>query len=78
MLTVSSAKDITKNTVIRTWYMTLTKLVSTIKKYKIDPLVATGLNSSRAVLILISVSAATVSFSLTSSAVVFVIYTGES
>ena len=56
------------------WYMTFTMLISTIKKYRIDPRVATGRNSSRARLILTSVSAATVSFSLTSSAVSFVVF----
>ena len=61
------------HTNIFTWYMTLTRLISTMRKYRMDPLLATGLNSSLAVFIFTSVSAAIVSFSLTSSAVVFVV-----
>ena len=53
-------------------YYVRTLLSSTMRKYRMDPLVATGLYSSRAVLILDSVSDATNSFLLTSSAVAFV------
>ena len=54
------------------WYMTLTNDISVMRKYRMLPLVATGRYSSRALLILISVSAAICSFWLTSSAVVLV------
>merc|ERR1719210_2744975 len=56
-----------KNCLSEVWYMTLTRLISVIKKYKMEPRVATGRNSSRAVLILISVSAAISSFWVTST-----------
>ena len=56
------------------WYIMFTMLISTTKKYKMLPRVATGRNSSRASLILISVSLATNSFSLTSWAVSFVVF----
>ena len=65
---------IPKNCRSDVWYMTFTMLISTIKKYRMEPRVATGRNSSRARLIFTSVSAATASFSLTSSAVSFVVF----
>ena len=65
---------IPKNCFSEVWYITFTILISTIKKYRMEPRVATGRNSSRAKLILTSVSAATASFSLTSSAVSLVVF----
>ena len=65
---------IDKNCCREVWYITLTMLISTIRKYKILPRVATGLNSSRASFIFSSVSLAMKSFSLTSSAVNFVVF----
>ena len=62
----------TRNCLSEVWYITLTKDISVIRKYRMLPLVATGLYSSRALLILISVSAAIWSFWLTSRAVVLV------
>lgn len=61
-----------RNCLKEVWYMEFTKLISTIKKYRMLPRVATGRNSSRAELILISVSAAVCSFWLTSWAVTLV------
>ena len=66
--------NIVKNCCNDVWYITLTMLISTIKKYIMLPRVATGLYSSRASLIFTSVSRATKSFSLTSSAVNFVVF----
>lgn len=54
------------------WYMMLTLLNSTIRKYSIEPLAATALNSSRATIIFFSVSAATINLAFTSSEVVLV------
>ena len=62
-----------RNCLSDVWYIILTRDISVIRKYKMLPLVATGRYSSRAVLILISVSAAICSFWLTSRAVDFVI-----
>ena len=56
------------------WYMQFTMLISTIRKYRMLPRVATGRNSSRAVVIFTSVSAATCSFWLTSWAVALVMF----
>ena len=55
---VTDASNKTRNCLNDVWYMTLTLLISTIKKYKILPLVATSLYSSLAAFIFISVSAA--------------------
>ena len=59
------------------WYITFTILISTIRKYRMEPREATGRNSSRAKLIFTSVSAATASFSLTSSAVSLVTFSTD-
>ena len=61
-----------RNCLSDVWYMTLTNDISVIRKYRMLPLVATGRYSSRALFILISVSAAICSFWLTSRAVVLV------
>ena len=66
--------NIVRNCLRDVWYMTLTLLISVMRKYKILPLVATGRYSSRAVLILISVSAAVCNFWLTSTAVTLVMF----
>lgn len=63
-----------RNCLSAVWYMMLTIPISTIKKYKILPRAATGRNSSRAVVILISVSAAVCNFWLTSWAVDLVMF----
>ena len=61
-----------RNCLSEVWYMVFTIAISDMRKYRILPRVATGLNSSRASLILISVSAAICSFWLTSRAVALV------
>lgn len=62
-----------RNCAREVWYMILTMLISVMRKYRMLPRVAAGRNSSWAMLILISVSAATWSFSLTSAAVCLVV-----
>ena len=63
-----------KNCFNDVWYMKLTIIISTIKKYNILPRVATGLYSSRAKFIFSLVSAAICNLDLTSIDVILVIF----
>ena len=71
-LAIDSSKR-PKNWTRDVWYIGFTIDISTMRKYTIDPRMATGRNSSLAALILTSVSAATANFSLTSKAVSLVV-----
>lgn len=57
--------NLSKNCANDVWYMLHTSDMLQIRKYKTEPRVATGRNSSRAMLIFCSVSFAPSSFSLT-------------
>lgn len=61
-----------RNCFSEVWYITFTEDISVIRKYSVLPRDATGRNSSRAVFILISVSAAICSFWATSVDVILV------
>ena len=65
---------ICRNCLREVWYMTFTRLISVIRKYRMLPRVATGRNSSRAAFIFNSVSPATCSFCRTSCAVDLVMF----
>ena len=69
---VMALSKMVRNCLSEFWYITFTLLISTIRKYKIEPRDATARNSSRAMLIFRSVCAETLSFWLTSSAVTLV------
>ena len=70
-LSMDSIKS-TRNWVREVWYIQLTPLISTIEKYSTEPRVATGRNCSRFSAILALVSAAALSFCLTSAALALV------
>lgn len=57
--------NLSKNCASEVWYMLHTRDMLQIRKYNTEPRVATGLNSSRAMLIFCSVSFAVSNFSLT-------------
>lgn len=69
----SERSKILRNWASEVWYMTLTMLISVIRKYRMLPREATGRYLAWAMLILISASAATLSFALTSAAVCLVV-----
>lgn len=64
---------ILRNWAREVWYMTLTMLISVMRKYRMLPRDATGRYLAWAILILISASAATLSLALTSAAVCLVV-----
>lgn len=57
--------NLSKNCASEVWYMLHTRDMLQMRKYNTEPRVATGLNSSRAMLIFCSVSFAVSNFSLT-------------